>query len=38
VTEVMGARLGWDAAHREEEASRYRQDIALMRRFRTFDG
>jgi glycerol-3-phosphate dehydrogenase len=38
VTEVMGARLEWDAARREQEASRYRQDIALMRRFRTFEG
>jgi glycerol-3-phosphate dehydrogenase len=37
VTEVMGARLGWDATRRGEEAARYRQEIALMRRFRTFD-
>ena len=38
VSKVMGTRLGWSDGRRAAEAARYRQEIALMRRFRTADG
>ncbi|HEU5315088.1 MAG TPA: glycerol-3-phosphate dehydrogenase/oxidase [Chloroflexota bacterium] len=35
IAEMMGRVCGWDAARREEEVARYRDEIAPMRRFST---